>query len=164
MQDLIFEDLSRKFIIRAAKKRDLPVVVKMSRGVSEIENYPGQKMKVEDFTHFVGGEGALMLVAEARDRRTGRRGGVVGYIALYQSDNYFYLSYAVTKKGWRKRGVGSALLERVEALAKDANVEYILMTVYVYNSSVHTFLKARGYIPSKRLVQYSKLVSSRKKK
>jgi len=151
-----------EIVIRPAKKADLPAVIKMSHGVSEIENYPGQRMKVEDFAHFVGGDGALMLVAESKGRRSRDSGEVVGYITVYQSENYFYLPYAVTKKNWQRRGVGSALLEQVEALAKEANVEYILMSVYVYNSSVHTFLKARGYIPSKRLIQYSKLIAGKR--
>jgi len=143
-------------VIRLARKSDLPAVVRMSHGVSEIENYPGQRMKVADFVHFVGGDGALMLVAVSKKE-------VIGYVTVYQSENYFYLPYAVTKRRWRKHGVGGALLERVEALAKEAEVEYILMSVYVYNSSVHTFLKERGYIPSKRLVQYSKLIAGKKK-
>lgn len=153
-----------EFIIRPAKEADLPDVVKMSRGISEIENYPGQRMKVEDFVHFVGGDGALMLVAESKSRRFHDSGEVIGYITVYQSENYYYLPYAVTKKSWQKRGVGSALLERVEALAKEDKVEYILMSVYVYNSSVHTFLKARGYTPSKKLIQYSKLIAGKRKK
>jgi ribosomal protein S18 acetylase RimI-like enzyme len=153
-----------RFTIRPAKRSDLTAVVKMSRGVSEIENYPGQKMKAEDFVHFTKGDGALMLVAESKRGGSRHAVEVVGYITVYQSENYFYLPYAVTKKSWQRRGVGSALLERVEALAKEAKVEYILMSVYVYNSSVHTFLKTRGYTPSKRLVQYSKLISGKKKK
>lgn len=153
-----------EFVIRPAKKADLPDVVKMSRGISEIENYPGQSMKVEDFVHFVGGDGALMLVAESKSRKFHDCGEVIGYITVYQSENYYYLPYAVTKKSWQKRGVGSALLERVEALAKEHKVEYILMSVYVYNSSVHTFLKARGYTPSKKLIQYSKLIAGKRKK
>lgn len=151
-----------EFVIRPAKRSDLPAVVKMSHGVSEIENYPGQKMKVEDFLHFTTGDGALMFVAESQRRKSRRAGEVVGYITVYQSENYFYLPYAVTKKSWQRRGVGGALLEHIEALAKEAKVEYILMSVYVYNSSVHTFLKARGYTPSKRLVQYSKLVTGKR--
>ncbi|MGO9480534.1 MAG: N-acetyltransferase family protein [Candidatus Kryptoniota bacterium] len=147
----------RQFVIRRAKKSDLPAIVKMSIGVKEIENYPDQKMKEDDFTHFVGGNGALMLVAEAENK-------VVGYLTVYQSENYFYLPYAVTKKEWRGKGVGSALLERVETLAKEGGVEYILMSVYLYNSSVHKFLKTRGYTPSKKLVQYSKLIRCKAKK
>ncbi|MFZ1082301.1 MAG: GNAT family N-acetyltransferase [Candidatus Kryptoniota bacterium] len=147
----------RQFVIRPAKKSDLSEIVKMSNGVKEIENYPGQKMKADDFIHFVGGDGALMLVAAAKNK-------VVGYVTVYQSENYFYLPYAVTKKEWRGKGIGSALLEHVESLAKEAGVEYILMSVYVYNSSVHKFLKARGYAPSKKLVQYSKIIKSKGKK
>jgi ribosomal protein S18 acetylase RimI-like enzyme len=143
-------------VIRQAKKSDLPAIVKISRGVREIENYPNQRMKVDDFAHFVSGEGGRMFVAVAGKE-------VVGYITVYESDNYFYLPYAVTKRNWRKRGIGSALLSHVEQLAKEADVEYILMSVYVYNSSVHKFLKARGYIPSKKLIQYSKIIKNKDK-
>lgn len=159
-----FKIPERDFIIRPARRSDLPAVVRMSHDVSEIENYPGQRMRVEDFVHFTSGDGALMLVAESKSRRLNHVREVIGYITVYQSENYFYLPYAVTKKKWQRRGVGSALLERVEVLAKEAKVEYILMSVYVYNSSVHTFLKARGYTPSKKLVQYSKLISGKKSK
>ncbi|MCL5267604.1 MAG: GNAT family N-acetyltransferase [Bacteroidetes bacterium] len=142
------------FIIRRAKRADLPTIVKLSKGVKEIENYPGQKMKADDFLHFVEGGGGLMLVAAVK-------GKVVGYVAVYESENYFYLPYAVTDKKWRKHGVGSALLAEVERMAKEEKVEYILMSVYVYNSNVHSFLKARGYVASKKLVQYSKTIANR---
>ena len=148
---------SAEFVIRPARMSDLPAVVRMSNGVREIENYPGQRMRVDDFVHFVRGDGVRMLVAVAG-------GHVVGYVTVYESENYFYLPYSVTKKDWRRRGVGSALLERVEALAKVAKVEYILMSVYVYNSSVHSFLRERGYVPSKRLIQYSKTITGKGKK
>ncbi len=144
-------------VIRRAKMADLDAVVKMSRGVSEIENYPRQKMKVEDFVHFVKPYGALMLVAESE-------GEVVGYITVYKSENYFYLPYSVVRKDWRRKGVGGALLNKVEELAKEEKVEYILMSAYIYNSSVHTFLKAHGYTPSKKLVQYSKLITGKRKR
>ncbi|MCL5020814.1 MAG: hypothetical protein M1339_03945, partial [Bacteroidetes bacterium] len=98
-----------RFLIRRAKLSDLPAIVKMSAGVKEIENYPGQKMKAEDFRHFIDGDGASMLVAVVPG---GVRPGdeVVGYVTIYESENYFYLPYAVTRKGWRRHGVGSALL------------------------------------------------------
>ena len=70
----------------------------------------------------------------------------------------------MTKKEWRRHGVGGALLNEVERLAKEEKVEYILMSVYVYNSSVHNFLRERGYVPSKRLVQYSKTITTKGKK
>lgn len=155
---------NKGFLLRSAKESDLSAIVKMSKGVNEIENYPGQRMKAEDFVHFVGGDGALILVAESTDRKNGHSREVVGYITIYQSENYFYLPYAVTKKEWRKCGVGGALLERVEALAKEAKVEYILMSVFVYNTSVHSFLRERGYVASKKLVQYSKLIAGKKSK
>ncbi len=152
-----------QFVLRRAKLSDLPAVVKMSAGVKEIENYPGQKMKAEDFRHFVSGDGAMMLVAVASRGPRGKE-EVIGYVTIYRSENYFYLPYAVTRKEWRKHGIGGALLQEVEKLAKEQKVEYILMSVYVYNSSVHTFLKGRGYVPSKKLVQYSKTITSKGRK
>ncbi len=151
------------FIIRKAKPGDLPQVVKMSSGVREIENYPGQKMKAEDFMHFVRGYGAMMLVAVASPPGRGKK-EVVGYVTVYKSENYYYLPYAVTRKGWRRRGIGNALLGEIEKLAKEEKVEYILMSVYFFNSKVHSFLRARGYVPSKRLVQYSKIVTGKGRK
>ncbi len=149
--------------IRKARMKDLPAIEAMSAGVREIENYPGQEMKADDFRHFIRGKFALMLVAEASQEKT-KVGEVVGYLTVYKLENYFYLPYAVTKKGWRHRGIGSALLTEAERLAKENNVEYILTSVYSYNSEVHTFLKVRGYIPSTRLVQYSKIVTKKGKK
>ncbi len=133
---------------------DLPAVVDMSRGLNEIENYPGQVMREEDFIHFVKGRGSTMLVAVVDEEP-------VGYVTVYESENYFYLPYAVTRKEWRSQGVGSALLKEVEMLAKKRKVEYILMSVYAYNSAVHKFLKARGYAASKKLVQYSKILTAK---
>lgn len=157
------EPARERITIRKARDGDLPAIVKMSAGVKEIENYPGQKMKADDFRHFIGSRDALMLVATVPQGRRAA-GKVVGYVTLYRSENYFYLPYAVTEKGWRRRGIGDALLDEVERLAKEKKVEYILMSVYAYNSGVHTFLRARGYVASKRLVQYSKTVTNKGKK
>ncbi len=152
-----------RITIRKAKEGDLRAVVRMSAGVKEIENYPGQKMKADDFRHFIGGGDALMLVATVpQSRRPG--GKVVGYLTVYRSENSFYLPYAVTDKRWRRRGVADALLAEVERLAKEKKVEYILMSAYAYNSGVHAFLRARGYTPSKRLIQYSKTITKKGKK
>lgn len=149
------EKLSAKLVIRRAKFSDLPAIAKMSNGVREIENYPGQKMKANDFAHFVGSKDAFMLVAAAEKE-------AVGYITVYKSYNYLYLPYAVVRKDWRRHGVGTALLNEVEALAKKEKVEYILMSVYDYNSSVRKLLKSRGYVSSKKLVQYSKIITGKK--
>lgn len=157
------KDLPVGITIRKAATKDLPDVVAMSAGVQEIENYPGQEMKADDFRHFIRGRDTLMLVAIASDRKR-KESEVVGYVTAYRLENYFYLPYAVTKKGWRHRGVGGVLLAEVERLAKERKVEYILTTVYSNNSAVHRFLKVRGYVPSTRLVQYSKIVTNKGKR
>lgn len=154
---------SARVRIRKARPGDIPAIVKMSAGVNEIENYPGQKMRAEDFRHFLGGGDAMMLVA-VLPGKTRAKEEVVGYITVYRSENYYYLPYAVTRKGWRRNGIGSALLDEVERLAKEENVDYILMSVYLYNNNVRTFLKARDYVASKRLIQYSKFITSKGRK
>ena len=151
------------FRIRRARRGDLAEIVKMSAGVREIENYPGQRMKADDFIHFLGGNDAMLIVAVVPGTRKGKD-EVVGYVTVYRSENYFYLPYAVTKKGWRRHGIGGALLSAVERLAQDEKVEYILMSVYAYNKTVGTFLKARGYVPSRRLIQFSKIITTKGRK
>ncbi len=149
--------------IRKGRGSDLEEIVRMSAGVREIENYPGQKMTAADFRHFLNGRDAMMLVAVVQDGNT-RKEEVVGYVTVYRSENYFYLPYAVTKRGWRRPGVAGKLLGEIEKLAKDGRVEYILMSVYAYNRAVSTFLKARDYVPSKSLIQYSKLIKTKGRK
>lgn len=149
--------------IRRARPGDLRAVVRMSAGVSEIENYPGQRMREDDFRHFLGGREAMMLVAAVPGRSRGKE-EIAGYITVYRSENYYYLPYAVTKERWRMRGVGGMLLGEVERLAKEEGVEYILMSVYAYNTAVSTFLEARGYVPSKKLIQYSKMLKTKGRK
>ena len=157
------EEKRAGFGIRRARRGDLAEIVKMSAGVGEIENYPGQRMKANDFIHFLGGRDAMMLVAVVPGKVRGRE-EVVGYVTVYRSENYFYLPYAVTKKGWRRHGIGGALLSEVERLAKEEKVEYILMSVYAYNKTVGTFLRVRGYVPSKRLIQFSKIITIKGRK
>ena len=96
-----------------------------------------------------------MLVAVVEDE-------VIGYVTAYRSRNYYFMPYAVVRKDWRHRGVGTTLLKKVETLAKKEKVEYILASVYDYNSSVHTLLKSRGYVSSEKLVQYSKMITGKK--
>ena len=84
---------------------------------------------------------------------------VVGLImgCLRSYDEYDYLDYKCPKKGIitelivtskiRSKGVGQALMDKMEEYFKFNNCEYVLVDVFAYNENAINFYNKKGYHP-----------------
>lgn len=140
-----------KLKIRKATYKDIDVVVEISKNLRQLENYPNQKLGKTEFKKFVKSKYAFMYVAEVNKK-------VVGYITAFRSDDYLFLPFAAVERKYRRHGIASKLLERVEKIAKREKRKYILFTAYETNKPIHQFAKKLGYKATRKLVQYYKLI------
>jgi ribosomal protein S18 acetylase RimI-like enzyme len=143
--------MNRSIVIRKAVKKDLPRIVEISKNLRQLENYPHQKIGKTEFEKFLFGDFAFMLVAEA-DKR------VVGYITGFRSDDYFFLPFSAVDKKFRRLGIASLLIKKVEEMAHKEKQKYILCTAYTSNKAIEKFSKKMGYKKSRALVQYYKIL------
>lgn len=82
-------------------------------------------------------------------------GLIMGTIPTY--DEYDYLDYKCPKKGIitelivtskiRSKGVGQALMDKMEEYFKFNNCEYVLVDVFAYNENAINFYNKKGYHP-----------------
>ena len=143
--------MSQSIIIRKAAKKDISRIVVISKNLRQLENYPKQKLGRSEFEKFLYGNFAFMLVAEV-DKR------VAGYITAFRSDDYFFLPFSAVDKKYRRLGIASLLIKKVEEMARKEKQIYILYTAYTTNKAIAKFSKKMGYKKSRTLIQYYKII------
>ena len=82
-------------------------------------------------------------------------GLIMGYIPMY--NEFDYLDYKCPKRGIitelivtskiRSKGVGQALMDKMEEYFKFNNCEYVLVDVFAYNENAIKFYNKKGYHP-----------------
>ena len=82
-------------------------------------------------------------------------GLIMGTIPLY--DEYDYLDYKCPKRGKitelivtskiRSKGIGKALIEKLEEHFKNEGCEYVIVDVFAYNDNAINFYNNKGYHP-----------------
>lgn len=82
-------------------------------------------------------------------------GLIMGYIPVY--DEFDYLDYKCPKRGKiselivtskiRSKGVGQALMDKMEEYFKFNNCEYVLVDIFAYNENAINFYNKKGYHP-----------------
>lgn len=82
---------------------------------------------------------------------------VIGLIigAIIKFDKYDYLDYKCPKEGeitefivtskTRSKGVGKALISKMESYFKSAGCEYVLVDIFAYNENAISFYNKSGY-------------------
>lgn len=142
---------NKNILIRKARATDIPRVVEISKGMRQLENYPKQKLGRAEFEIFLSGTFAFILVAVI-DKKT------AGYITAFRSDDYFFLPFSAVDKKYRRLGIASLLLKKVEETARKEKQKYILYTAYTTNKPIAKFSKKMGYKKSRTLIQYYKIL------
>ena len=80
-------------------------------------------------------------------------GVIMGIVRKY--DEYDYLDYKCPKggeitelivtKNTRSKGIGKALIEKIEEYFKSVGCEYVLVDVFAYNETAISFYNKKGY-------------------
>ena len=108
-----------------------------------------EKMAIIDLKEVNDSNGKCYLAVE-NDNVLGL---IMGYIPVY--DEFDYLDYKCPKRGKiselivtskiRSRGVGQALIDRMEQYFKGEGCEYVLVDVFAYNENAIRFYDKKGY-------------------
>lgn len=109
------------------------------------------KMAIVDLLEVKNNKGKCYLALED-DKAIGL---IMGTIPPY--DEYDYLDYKCPKRGIitelivstkvRSKGIGKALMNRLETYFKSMGCEYVLVDVFAYNESAKGFYERMGYHP-----------------
>ena len=110
-----------------------------------------EKMALVDLDEINNNDGICYLAIENNKAI----GLIMGTIPTY--DEYDYLDYKCPKKGIitelivtskiRSKGVGQALMDKMEKYFKFNNCEYVLVDVFAYNENAINFYNKKGYHP-----------------
>ena len=124
--------------IRKATKKDIPQLVRIVRGVTSIEDYPGEYNKFL-FEKMLKDNETTVIVAEVNKK-------VVGFNQFtINRDKVIYLESIAISKKYRGNGIASKLLEVMEDLAKKNKIKKIIFIVRDWNSAMNHLAKKRGY-------------------
>ena len=110
-----------------------------------------EKMALVDLDEINNNDGICYLAIENNKAI----GLIMGTIPKF--DEYDYLDYKCPKKGIitelivtskiRSKGVGQALMDKMEEYFKFNNCEYVLVDVFAYNENAINFYNKKGYHP-----------------
>ena len=110
-----------------------------------------EKMALIDLEEVKNNNGMCYLAIE-EDKAIGL---IMGTIPPY--DKYDYLDYKCPKRGIitelivtskiRSKGVGQALMDKIETYFKSNECEYVLVDVFAYNENAIRFYDKKGYHP-----------------
>ena len=110
-----------------------------------------EKMALVDLEDVKKNKGKCYLAVE--------KGKAIGLImgTMPEFDEYDYLDYKCPKRGIitelivtskvRSKGVGKALMDKMEQYFKDSGCEYVLVDVFAYNKIGINFYDKMGYHP-----------------
>jgi GNAT superfamily N-acetyltransferase len=118
--------------------------------------YPSSPQQVEQRLATVLGDAKhLILAAVSEDRVVGWAHAYV--CCLLESDPYAELGGLVVDEGYRRKGVGRLLLQRVENWAREQGCRAVSARSNILRQGAHKFYAARGYIHIKTQHAFRKM-------
>ncbi len=109
---------------------------------------PGVSYSREELAHFVARRGSRTWVAEEGE-------AIIGFlIANRDSKEVGHIVTIDVVEPWRRRGVGSALMETCEAWAESEGVGFLYLETAEDNSAARAFYAGRGYAKLEKIPGY----------
>ncbi|HVA01600.1 MAG TPA: N-acetyltransferase [Terriglobia bacterium] len=122
-------------ILRPFQPSDLPTLSEIDRSCFS----PGIAYSREELASFIGHRSSSTWVAEAG-------GEVVGFVvASRQPARVGHIITIDVVDAWRRRGVGSALMDAAESWARKAKLGLMYLETAENNLEAQCFYEARGY-------------------
>jgi len=126
--------------IREMVRRDLPRVLSLSRDnmASIIFSSWGVDFRDEDVLHFIMEPTAFTEVVELD-------GEIIGYYTVDMAADNLFVSSIQVKREHQNQGLGTALMARIEDLARSRGASTIELWAQVTNKPAIRFYRHRGY-------------------
>ncbi len=144
------------FHIRPYKDGDLPGLSDLYRRFYALHHRDflgGQVMSAEDaqtpMKEHLAKEDSWILVAEADTHHPSAPGQIVGFVRFERrdgpSDGCFFGGELFLHPDWRRRGIGSALLDAQEKGIREHGGDAVYLSVVPANRRMFEFIFKRGY-------------------
>ena len=136
--------------IRKAKSSDIPELVKLVRGESTVEDYPGgYSPKV--FKQMLEDKDIVVLVVEEDKKPIAFQ-----EFKIDNSQKRIYLETVIVSKEQRGKGVASKLMNEVENFAKKKKYKRLAFVVRKWNKPMNSLAKKSGYKEKDELIFWEK--------
>ncbi|MDR2069027.1 MAG: GNAT family N-acetyltransferase [Spirochaetaceae bacterium] len=137
--------------IRVMTREDYPAVYKLWKAV------PGIGLRSLDDTEqgiarFLARNPGACFVAEAA-------GEVAGAVLCGYDGRRAYIYHTAVRKEYRRRGIGRALVQAVEAAVAGAGITKIALAAYKTNEAGNRFWEKAGFLPREDLVYRDKSIN-----
>jgi ribosomal-protein-alanine N-acetyltransferase len=132
--------------IRFARRNDAPAIARMSRDL--IEHGLGWSWTARRVLRSLGDRQTNVVVAP------GPAGGVAGFGIMKYHDDEAHLLLLAVDPSWRRRGIGAALVEWLEASALVAGIGQVWLEARITNLSARAFYAHLGYREIRQVAGY----------
>jgi GNAT superfamily N-acetyltransferase len=142
--------------IREAAVADVPVILELIRGLADYEKLSDQVTATEEKlrdTLFGERRGADVLLAYSGDKCAGFALFFPNYSTFLAKPGIF-LEDLYVKPEWRGKGIGTALLRRVAAIAVERGCGRFEWEVLDWNTPSIGFYKSLGAVPMDEWTKY----------
>ena len=130
--------------LRAFRSVDLETLYKIDQACFP----PGISYTREELRRFIGHRRSRTWVAE-------ESGEVVGFlVADRQPQKVEHIVTVDVVEGWRRRGVGTLLMDAAENWAREEDLQFIYLETAETNTAAQRFYEARGYRRVERVEDY----------
>lgn len=138
--------------VRFARRNDAPEIARMSRDL--IEHGLGWSWTPRRVLRSIADRASNVVVAP------GPLGGIAGFGIMKYHDDEAHLLLLAVDPSWRRRGVGAALVEWLEASAQVAGIGLVRLEARAGNLSARAFYAHLGYREMQQVPGYYSGVES----
>jgi ribosomal-protein-alanine N-acetyltransferase len=136
--------------IRKLKSSDIPELVRLVRGESAVEDYPGE-YSARVFKQMLKEIETIVLVVEEDKKPIAFQ-----EFKIDSAQKRIYLETIVVSKKYRGRGIGSILMKEVEKFAQKKKYGRLAFVVRKWNKAMNTLAKKLGYREKDELIFWEK--------
>ena len=138
-----------KHIIRRVTKKDIKYLYKLLNRTDEILGDKDDLYSIQTITDYINRKHDVFLVYTINKK-------IVGTIYAQFYTEYIYEAIGVVDPKYRKKGIATKLLKRIEEIAKNKGINFIEGFVEVSNKKMQKLYEKLGYIKGKPFIWYSK--------
>ena len=104
-----------------------------------------KEVKKDNLKRLINNENVIDIIAKEGDKVIGHAMVEIRY-DFFTNEKFYYLNYFCVEASYRCHGIGNNLLRKIEELASEQNINYMMFTSGNKRIDAHRFYENRGYI------------------